>query len=246
MFYNIFHNACDAMARRRHIKLRFKHTGQASDHEMKIPARCAAGDYARLVSKAFASYGKEQGTGLGLSICKKIVEDSFGQNQLPQRNRAAAPSLTSLCRCRRRRLHRFEPAVPSRLVQPKNPSRERASYLCRAHLVLPHEPHPPAARTVATRLPAGEVGRAPASVVKKNVERLDAQAIRVHCGIQAGGRSLIRVTATLGMKQGRRVALSDATRTSKIRRAKTSPPHDDGLSRPERCRASQRQADSRS
>jgi signal transduction histidine kinase len=78
VFYNLIHNATDAMVEGGKITLR------VLVHEREVVTRIEdsgpgiAPEIAGQLFQAFATHGKAHGTGLGLSICKRIVEDHQG------------------------------------------------------------------------------------------------------------------------------------------------------------------------
>jgi signal transduction histidine kinase len=78
VFYNLVHNAVDAMPDGGAVTLRFKQDAKGVTTEIQDTGKGIAPEIAGRLFEAFATYGKAQGTGLGLSICKKIIEDHRG------------------------------------------------------------------------------------------------------------------------------------------------------------------------
>ncbi len=79
VFFNLIHNATDAMPAGGRILLRFQRTDGEVITEIEDTGAGIAPEIAGRLFDAFATFGKAHGTGLGLSICKKIVEDHHGR-----------------------------------------------------------------------------------------------------------------------------------------------------------------------
>jgi signal transduction histidine kinase len=78
VFYNLVHNATDAMPEGGKITLRFKATETEVVTEVEDAGPGIAPEIAERLFHPFATHGKAHGTGLGLSICKRILEDHHG------------------------------------------------------------------------------------------------------------------------------------------------------------------------
>ncbi|MDB6019675.1 MAG: Cyclic nucleotide-binding protein [Pedosphaera sp.] len=79
VFYNLIHNATDAMPSGGKIVLRFRREQNEVVTEIEDGGSGIAPEIADQLFDAFVTFGKAHGTGLGLSICKKIVEDHQGR-----------------------------------------------------------------------------------------------------------------------------------------------------------------------
>lgn len=79
VFYNLMHNATDAMPGGGKIVLRFIVTDKEVITEIEDSGSGIAPEIADRLFDAFATFGKAHGTGLGLSICKKIIDDHQGR-----------------------------------------------------------------------------------------------------------------------------------------------------------------------
>ncbi|HEV2394832.1 MAG TPA: ATP-binding protein [Verrucomicrobiae bacterium] len=78
VFYNLVHNATDAMPQGGKILFRFSASPGEIVTEIEDTGPGIAPEIADRLFEPFSTYGKAQGTGLGLSICKRIVEDHRG------------------------------------------------------------------------------------------------------------------------------------------------------------------------
>jgi len=78
VFYNLIHNATDAMPGGGKILLRFRSDGTNVVTEIEDSGPGIAPEVVDSMFEAFVTHGKAHGTGLGLSICKRIVEDHQG------------------------------------------------------------------------------------------------------------------------------------------------------------------------
>jgi len=78
VFYNLMHNATDAMPGGGRIMLRVLSKPGEIVTEIEDTGPGIAPEIADRMFQAFASHGKAHGTGLGLTICKRIVEDHRG------------------------------------------------------------------------------------------------------------------------------------------------------------------------
>ncbi len=78
VFYNLVHNATDAMPTGGRIMLRVQVNDTHIVTEVEDSGPGIAPEIAGQLFQAFATHGKAHGTGLGLSICKRIIEDHQG------------------------------------------------------------------------------------------------------------------------------------------------------------------------
>jgi len=79
VFFNLVHNATDAMPEGGTVTIRSQVNGKELVTEIEDTGPGIAPEMAGKLFQAFATFGKAHGTGLGLSICKKIVEDHRGR-----------------------------------------------------------------------------------------------------------------------------------------------------------------------
>jgi signal transduction histidine kinase len=78
VFYNLVHNATDAMPEGGKVILRIRVTEKEVVTEIDDTGRGIAPEIAGQLFQVFVTHGKTYGTGLGLSICKRIIEEHQG------------------------------------------------------------------------------------------------------------------------------------------------------------------------
>jgi len=79
VFFNLVHNAADAMPDRGKIILRFSRSETEVVTEIEDTGPGIAPEIARQTVRAVRDVWQGPGNGLGLSICKKIIEDHHGR-----------------------------------------------------------------------------------------------------------------------------------------------------------------------
>ncbi|MBI3417793.1 MAG: cyclic nucleotide-binding domain-containing protein [Verrucomicrobia bacterium] len=79
VFFNVIHNAVQAMPEGGKIFIRFATDAATLRIEIEDTGHGISPEIAPRLFEPFATHGKVQGTGLGLSICKKIIEDHRGE-----------------------------------------------------------------------------------------------------------------------------------------------------------------------
>lgn len=78
VFYNLVHNATDAMPQGGKIVLRFQTTDNEVVTEIEDGGQGIAPEIVGQLFEVFVTHGKAHGTGLGLSISKRIIEEHHG------------------------------------------------------------------------------------------------------------------------------------------------------------------------
>jgi signal transduction histidine kinase len=116
LFFNLVHNAADAMKPRGgKVTFRFRTTADAVVTEIEDSGKGIPPQIADKLFQPFATFGKQGGTGLGLSICQKIVQDHGGVitgRNAGEPGRGAIFCITfPLYRERRRSEERLETAI---------------------------------------------------------------------------------------------------------------------------------------
>jgi len=78
VFYNLIHNATDALPEGGKVAIRVIKKEKEIVTEIEDTGPGIAQEIADQLFQAFATHGKAHGTGLGLTICKRIIEDHHG------------------------------------------------------------------------------------------------------------------------------------------------------------------------